>query len=522
MKLNDVSPNIKQTMSDLKTIYKESKDPIVKEAAKVKYAELKAQLPKGYGDIVQPTGIIRKPGSDVVQAGPLKNLSNPKKEVEESPQSDIRLAAMRKNNPQPQVGGGNPFGAKKSGPTNPPTSSGIARGVRMGEANEGVDTIQMNVELFIRCLEWSKEDAPDDMALHKFTENVVAKSGVLTMADYDDLIPQGEMTEATMEWPKVPKPDNSHKGPVATWPKVPKPDNTHHGKAATWPGMEHKQVKEDASAGASGSASIATAPPGATGPAGKAGSLFAPVKETAKKPNKAAERRAAEANKQPGDAEETARLAGIKATREKEYANSGAKRLRQIGKEKKKSAIGEGLDTVSEAPQGSTEELQVGNMVRIRDANRSTYGKIMKVMKIDGDEIYCGGRNFITLPYRREVLQYLPRQVEEDRYDDAWAKEKAKANKIANAKAKPVVVKPEPKAKPDPMRIMHDIDVAIGNNFPDGDPSDSLSGKYTMEILDWAVRKAGAGKNYNDYIAHEWQSAMDDNPQHDGQKNPFR
>lgn len=66
------------------------------------------------------------------------------------------------------------------------------------EDNEGVDTIEMDVELFIRCLEWAKESAPDDIALHKFTENVVAKNGILTMDDYESLVPQGAPVEEGM------------------------------------------------------------------------------------------------------------------------------------------------------------------------------------------------------------------------------------------------------------------------------------------------------------------------------------
>lgn len=66
------------------------------------------------------------------------------------------------------------------------------------EANDGVDTIEMDVELFIRCLEWAKESAPDDVALHKFTENVVAKDGILTMDDYESLVPAGEVKEGIL------------------------------------------------------------------------------------------------------------------------------------------------------------------------------------------------------------------------------------------------------------------------------------------------------------------------------------
>jgi hypothetical protein len=49
----------------------------------------------------------------------------------------------------------------------------------------GTDKIVMDVPLYIRSLEWSREDAKNDMALHKFTENALKQHGTLTMKDYD-------------------------------------------------------------------------------------------------------------------------------------------------------------------------------------------------------------------------------------------------------------------------------------------------------------------------------------------------
>jgi hypothetical protein len=60
----------------------------------------------------------------------------------------------------------------------------------------------MNVPLFIRLLEYAREDAKTDAALHVLTENItkLCEDGrVLTMAEYDMIIPGtvGEAAEAT-------------------------------------------------------------------------------------------------------------------------------------------------------------------------------------------------------------------------------------------------------------------------------------------------------------------------------------
>lgn len=60
----------------------------------------------------------------------------------------------------------------------------------ISESNEGTDHISMTVPLFIRCLEWAKEDAKDDVEIHKFVENIVAKGGVLETEDYSSVVPK--------------------------------------------------------------------------------------------------------------------------------------------------------------------------------------------------------------------------------------------------------------------------------------------------------------------------------------------
>jgi len=59
--------------------------------------------------------------------------------------------------------------------------------------NEGlsVNKITLDVPLFIRMLEYAKEDAKTDMDLHKVTENILDMSSdgkMLTMANYDSIV----------------------------------------------------------------------------------------------------------------------------------------------------------------------------------------------------------------------------------------------------------------------------------------------------------------------------------------------
>jgi hypothetical protein len=58
-----------------------------------------------------------------------------------------------------------------------------------------VDTITMDVPLFIRMLEYSREDAAEDMDLHDVTEKAISlgkERGILQMDDYDELIGSAE------------------------------------------------------------------------------------------------------------------------------------------------------------------------------------------------------------------------------------------------------------------------------------------------------------------------------------------
>jgi len=53
-----------------------------------------------------------------------------------------------------------------------------------------IDAVKMDVPLFIRMLEYAREDAKTDMDLHKVTERAVrhSQTRVLTMDDYDFLV----------------------------------------------------------------------------------------------------------------------------------------------------------------------------------------------------------------------------------------------------------------------------------------------------------------------------------------------
>lgn len=60
------------------------------------------------------------------------------------------------------------------------------------------DTIKLDVPLFIRLLEYAREDAKDDMDLHRVAENAIDLSrfaGTLGMIDYDTLVGDGQAIE---------------------------------------------------------------------------------------------------------------------------------------------------------------------------------------------------------------------------------------------------------------------------------------------------------------------------------------
>lgn len=65
------------------------------------------------------------------------------------------------------------------------------------------DTIKVDVPLFIRLLEYAREDAKDDMDLHRVAENAIDLSrfaGTLGMVDYETIIGTRKELEEIKSW----------------------------------------------------------------------------------------------------------------------------------------------------------------------------------------------------------------------------------------------------------------------------------------------------------------------------------
>jgi hypothetical protein len=60
------------------------------------------------------------------------------------------------------------------------------------------DVIKLDVPLFIRLLEYAREDAKNDMDLHELADNIIEMSSegrVLSMDDYEFVLPTNEEEE---------------------------------------------------------------------------------------------------------------------------------------------------------------------------------------------------------------------------------------------------------------------------------------------------------------------------------------
>ena len=110
--------------------------------------------------------------------------------------------------------------------------------------------------------------------------------------------------------------------------------------------------------------------------------------------------------------------------------------------------------------------------------------------------------------------------VDSDDVEEGWEADLAKTNRerMKKERAAATPAKPLAKAIPNYDRVFQDINSAIGDTFPDGDPIDALMRKYrdsygdlNIDLLNKACRVNGA-KSYNDYVAKVWQQHMDDNP----------
>tara|TARA_R110000803_G_scaffold48283_1_gene100290 strand:- start:20 stop:244 length:225 start_codon:yes stop_codon:yes gene_type:complete len=60
------------------------------------------------------------------------------------------------------------------------------------------DIVKLDVPLFIRILEYAREDAKTDVDLHELTDNIIEMSSegrTLSMSDYDYILPSNEDEE---------------------------------------------------------------------------------------------------------------------------------------------------------------------------------------------------------------------------------------------------------------------------------------------------------------------------------------
>lgn len=59
--------------------------------------------------------------------------------------------------------------------------------VKLNEIMNPPDIISMDVPLFIRMLEWAREDAQSDMQIHSAVENILHLNKTLSMNDYNKI-----------------------------------------------------------------------------------------------------------------------------------------------------------------------------------------------------------------------------------------------------------------------------------------------------------------------------------------------
>ena len=82
------------------------------------------------------------------------------------------------------------------------------KGINEAKEEDKIDIVTMDVPLFIRALEYAKEDAQEDMDLHDFAERAIAatkEQGILQMDDYDMLVGSKEpMDESNITEASVP------------------------------------------------------------------------------------------------------------------------------------------------------------------------------------------------------------------------------------------------------------------------------------------------------------------------------
>jgi hypothetical protein len=77
-----------------------------------------------------------------------------------------------------------------------------AMDIKEEEQPDAIDIVTLDVPLFIRMLEYAKEEAADDMDLHELATKTIALSkqrGILSMEDYDTLIPPTDQIDENVD-----------------------------------------------------------------------------------------------------------------------------------------------------------------------------------------------------------------------------------------------------------------------------------------------------------------------------------
>lgn len=57
----------------------------------------------------------------------------------------------------------------------------------LNDLKGSTNVIKLTVPMFIRLLEWAREEAKDDVVIHTLTDKIVDMNRVLTSEDYSEL-----------------------------------------------------------------------------------------------------------------------------------------------------------------------------------------------------------------------------------------------------------------------------------------------------------------------------------------------
>jgi hypothetical protein len=82
---------------------------------------------------------------------------------------------------------------------------GMTNNLSETKSEDKVDTITMDVPLFLRMLEYSREDASQDMDLHDVTEKAISlgkERGILSMDDYNEIVGAAEEIDEATDYMK--------------------------------------------------------------------------------------------------------------------------------------------------------------------------------------------------------------------------------------------------------------------------------------------------------------------------------